>query len=73
MAMNGDRLGQEIAGAIINPKATPEAKEASLAFWQKISGVIIKHIQDNAEVPVGIELKTPDTINGATTAPGKVI
>ena len=73
MALNGDQLGIEIAEAVMHPKATPEARVAVTDLYKKIANAIVDHIKTNAEVPTGISVKTADTINGATTEPGKVI
>lgn len=54
MAMDGDQMGKEIAEAIMNAAAPPDVQANVIALWKKISGAIVKHIQDNAEVPAGI-------------------
>jgi len=77
MPMNGNALGTEIAQAIMSAKATPQAQAACIELWQKISGVIVKHIQDNADVLQGIALTAsvdPSTHQGggSTTATGKI-
>jgi hypothetical protein len=71
MAMNGDQMGAEIMAAIVSPLATPDAKAASLAMWQKIAGAIVAHIQDNAVVPSGISVATSGGA-GSTNGPGQV-
>lgn len=76
MAMNGDVLGKAIAEAILDARATEEAKEQCISFWQKIGNEIVSHIQENAEVPAGISVSTTGTQSaqtGATTAPGSVV
>jgi hypothetical protein len=75
MAMNGNGLGQEIANAITASNATPEAKAAVLALWQKIGTAIVNHITTNAVVPAGISVSTTGTAaaqSGSTNGPGKV-
>jgi hypothetical protein len=71
MAMDGDQMGAEIMTAILSPAATPESQAASLAMWKKIAGAIVKHIQDNAEVPAGIAVSTSGGA-GSTSGPGQV-
>jgi predicted XRE-type DNA-binding protein len=76
MAMNGDLLGMAIADAITDADASPEAKQAVLAIWQKIGNEIINHITTNAMVPAGIAVSTtgsPTAQTGATTSPGSII
>jgi predicted KAP-like P-loop ATPase len=68
MAMNGDQMGQEIADAIMNTAAPPDVQAQVVGLWQKIAGAIVKHIQNNAEVPPGIAVST----GGATSAAGEV-
>jgi hypothetical protein len=81
MAMNGTLLGKEISDAIISSDASPEAKAAVLALWQKIGNCIVTHIQTNAVVPSGITVTTQVSVdptshqgtgNGATSGTGKV-
>ena len=81
MAMNGDTLGKEIADAITSLEASPEAKASVLALWKKISNVIVKHIQTNAEVPANIAVAVQVSVDpvshqgggsGSTTGTGKV-
>jgi len=75
MAMNGNQLGQEIATAVMDAAATPEAKAAVTAFYQKLATAIVTHIQNNAVVPAGITVATsggPTSQTGSTTAPGSV-
>jgi hypothetical protein len=70
--MNGNLMGQEVVDAICHSDAPPEVRKEVLALWQKICTAIVTHIQTNAVIPPGIDVKTADTINGATTGPGKV-
>jgi predicted KAP-like P-loop ATPase len=71
MAMGGNKLGQEIANAIMNTDAPPDVKVQVLALWEKIGTAIVDHIKDNAIVPFGIAVSTP-VGPGATSAPGSV-
>jgi len=76
MAMDGNQLGQEIASAVMDAKATPEAKAAVIAHYQKIANAIVLHIQSNAEVPAGIPVTTsggPTSQAGGTVSPGSVL
>ena len=66
MSMDGRQLGDEIFDAIIHPNATPEARATVKELWQKIGGVIVEHIQNNARVLSGISVST----NVTTTAAG---
>jgi len=75
MAMNGNTMGQEVATAIMNSEATPEAKAAATELWQKICTAIVNHITTNAVVPAGITVATsggPTSQTGSTTATGSV-
>jgi len=73
MAMNGNTMGQEVAAAIMNSSASPEAKAAVIDIWQKICTAMVKHITTNAMVPPGIVVSVdPVTHQGSTTGPGKV-
>ena len=58
MAMNGNTLGTDIANSIMHPNATPEARAAVLELWQNVGNIIVRHIQDNAEVLDGIGVST---------------
>ena len=71
MAMNGNKLGTDIANAIIHADAPPEVKAEVIKLWQIIAGEIVSHIQQNAQVPPGIAVTTPAG-PGATSAPGSV-
>ena len=72
MAMDGNALGTATANVIIAPNAPPAARAQITELWQRIAAEIVAHIQDNAEVPPGIAVMTPDTINGATSEAGRV-
>lgn len=52
MALNGDKMGDEIAQVIMDSGASDEAKAAVTALWKKISGAICKHIDTNLEVTI---------------------
>ena len=71
MAMDGKKLGQEIADAIMNAAAPADAKAQVITLWQKIGEAIVAHITDNAEVPAGIPVSTSGGA-GATNGAGKV-
>ena len=71
MAMNGDQLGMEIANAVTDPLASPDAKLAVIAFYQKIANAIVGHIQNNAVVPAGIGVTTTGG-DGKTNEPGTI-
>jgi hypothetical protein len=76
MAMDSDALGTKIAQDILvfcgQPAAGPAfAKEKAL--WTIIVKDIVDHIKENAEVPAGITLTTPNVGGtGSTTGTGKV-
>lgn len=75
MAMNGTKLGDDIAAVITDAKATPEMQAQIKALWEKIGGVIVTHIQTNAQVQAGIAVSASGTmgaVTGATTAPGQI-
>lgn len=75
MAMNGTKLGDDIAAVITDASATPEMKAQIKALWEKIGGVIVTHIQTNAQVQAGIAVSASGsmgTVAGATTAPGQI-
>lgn len=75
MAMNGKTLGDDIAAVITDANATPEMKAQIKALWEKIGGVIVTHIQTNAQVQAGIALSASGAmgaVTGATTAPGQI-
>jgi len=71
MPMNGNTMGQEVADAIMNSNASPEAKIEVTKLWQKICTAMVKHIITNAEVPAGIAVSTSGG-GGSTTGTGKV-
>jgi hypothetical protein len=75
MALSGSVLGANIADAITDPNASPEAAAAVKVFWTKIANEIVKHIVDNAVVTVetGIAVSTTGTETaqtGQTTSEG---
>ena len=75
MAMNGKKLGDDIAAVITDASATPEMKAQIKALWEKIGGVIVTHIQTNAQVQAGIAVSASGSmgaVTGATTAPGQI-
>jgi hypothetical protein len=75
MAMDGNKMGSEIANAIMNTGAPPEVQAQVIELWQKIGAAIVTHIQKNAAVPAGIAVATSGSSSaqtGATTATGKV-
>jgi hypothetical protein len=75
MAMDGDQLGVEITNEIMNLAAPPDVKISVLQLWQKIGTAIIKHIQDNGQVPAGIPVSTtgsPTSQSGSTTGAGSI-
>lgn len=71
MAMDGDKLGKEIADVITHSGAPADVKVAVLDLWQKIGRTIVAHIQTNAVVPSGITVSTTGG-GGSTTGTGKV-
>jgi hypothetical protein len=79
MAMDKDVLGLAMAGVIVDASSvppTPDQLANMQYFWKKMAGVIIAHIQDFAEVPLGIPVLTkgsPVEQTGATTAPGTIV
>jgi hypothetical protein len=75
MAMDGNKMGSEIAKAIMNADAPPEVQAQVTELWQKIGAAIVAHIQQNAVIPAGITVLTTGSASvqtGATTVPGKV-
>jgi hypothetical protein len=56
MAMDGSKMGKEIAEAIMNSSAPADVKAQVTALWEKIGGAIVLHIQTNAEVPTAAAL-----------------
>jgi predicted KAP-like P-loop ATPase len=75
MAMDGNKMGTEIAQAIIDSGAPPDVQAQVTALWQKIGTVIVTHIQQNAIVPAGIDVATTGSASAQTgkpTAPGKI-
>jgi hypothetical protein len=66
MPMNGNAMGTDIAEAIMDSKATAAARAKVIENWQKIGDVIVKHIQDNADVQAGIPVKTTGTATAQT-------
>jgi predicted KAP-like P-loop ATPase len=71
MAMDGNKLGLEIANAIMNTAAPADVKVQVLGLWEKIGTAIVDHVKNNAIVPAGIAVSTPAGL-GATSAPGSV-
>jgi hypothetical protein len=69
--MDGNKMGSEVAAAIMNTGAPPEVQAQVIALWQKICSAMVAHMVDNAEVPAGIAVSTP-VGPGATTGTGKV-
>jgi len=75
MAMNGNTMGTAVANAIMDLKASPEAKLEVTKIWQKICTEIVNHIVQNAVVPAGITVTTTGSAaaqSGSTTGTGKV-
>ncbi|MBD5437711.1 MAG: hypothetical protein HDR37_03935 [Treponema sp.] len=75
MAMNGMKLGDDIAAVITDAKATPEMKAQIKALWEKIGGVIVTHIQTNAQVQAGIPVSVSGAMGastGATNGTGQI-
>jgi hypothetical protein len=68
MPMNGNVLGTDIANAVMDSRATAEARAKVTENWQKIADVLVKHIQDNAEVQAGIPVKTTGSATAQTGA-----
>jgi hypothetical protein len=63
MAMDGNKLGDEIAAAITDSGASAEAKNAVKAVWEKIGTCIVKHITTNAAVAGGGESPVPGKVS----------
>jgi hypothetical protein len=78
MAMNGDTLGQEWAQLIAGLSSVPPDPDqmANLeTLYKAMAGILVSHIQENAEVPAGIAVKTAGSASaqeGATTGVGKI-
>lgn len=75
MAMNGKTLGDAIADLIIASDAPAGIKAKIKKQWEDIGAVIVKHIQDNAQVTVaaGIAVSTTGSAveqTGTTTETG---
>lgn len=74
MAMDGTKMGDEVAAAVCSGAATPEGIALSKQMWEKVCTAIVAHIVNNAEVPAGIAVSTSASSHtGATTAAGNVI
>lgn len=52
MALDGKKMGDEIAQAIMDNGASDKAKAAVNAVWEKIGSVICDHIDKNLEVTI---------------------
>jgi hypothetical protein len=75
MPMDGNVLGTDIANAVMDSRATAEARAKVIENWKKIGDVIVKHIQDNADVQAGIPVNTTGTAaaqSGSTNGLGKI-
>jgi hypothetical protein len=75
MPMDGNVLGTDIANAVMDAKATAAARAKVIENWKKIGDVIVKHIQDNADVLAGITVKTFGSAtaqSGETDGMGKI-
>lgn len=77
MALSKARLKTDIKAKLItlytSMKVAPISDSGYAdALADIISDTIIAEITGNAVVPSGIELTTPDTINGTTTGAGTV-
>ncbi|GHV92000.1 hypothetical protein AGMMS50268_25030 [Spirochaetia bacterium] len=75
MALDADALSTKHAVDILALAGMPPDGPAFAGlkrFWAIIDGDNYDHIKKNAEVPSGIALTTPDTVNGSTTEKGKV-
>ena len=75
MAMNGKKLGDDIAELITASDAPSDAKASIKKLWEDIGNVIVNHITQNAMITVaaGIPVATaggPSAQTGATTATG---
>lgn len=76
MAMDGTKMGDEVAAAVCSGAATPEGIALSKQMWEKVCTAIVAHIVNNAEVPAGIAVSTSGNASshiGATTAAGNVV
>lgn len=76
MAMSGDGMGEAVAKAIMAAAGgDPSQKETVEWYWKVICGAMVEHIQTNAKVKVGIEVKTtgsPAAQEGKTTTEGEI-
>mgnify|MGYP007069875632 CR=1 FL=1 len=75
MAMNGKKLGDDIAELITASDAPSDAKASIKKLWEDIGNVIVNHITQNAMITVaaGIPVATAGSESaqtGATTATG---
>jgi hypothetical protein len=75
MALDGKTLGDAIAGVITAADAPEDVKNQIKLLWEAIGGIIVSHIQTNAQVTVaaGIPVSTsgsPAAQTGATTSTG---
>ncbi|MDR2097696.1 MAG: hypothetical protein LBP37_04170 [Spirochaetaceae bacterium] len=73
--MDGNKMGAEIAQAIIDSGAPPDVQAQVTALWQKIGTAIVTHIQQSAVIPPGIAVSTTGSAaaqTGVTTAAGKI-
>lgn len=75
MPLDANVMAADVVAAMKNTiTLTPDQEAAALATWVDISGAIIDHFKNNAQVPLGIAVQvTPATGTGATTAPGSIV
>ena len=52
MAMDGTKLGDDIAALLYASDASSDAKADVKKLWESIGKVIVNHIKDNMEVTV---------------------
>lgn len=75
MALDGSRLGKNIANLIIDSKAPASEKARVEKLWIDICSEIVSEITTNGEVASGIPVSTagsPTAQTGATTGTGKI-
>jgi len=78
MATSESRLKGNIKTDIITLNTAMKAAPLSDdQYADQLAGLIAKRVldelKDHAEVPLGIPVSTPDTLNGQTTGPGSFI
>ena len=73
--LNGTVMGDAIAEAIVDARASAAGKAQCREFWEKVGKAIVDHITANAQVNSGIPVSTTGSAvaqTGATTGTGTI-